>query len=131
MTSPVAAEIVGGESGEGKTFKVSFIMPSKYTAATLPRPNNPNVQVREMPARTMAALAWYGASPREEAVAERAAALREALREAGLRPTGAEDVGGGGGKVNLWQFYPPFAPFWMRRNEVLLELDEDEPAATS
>lgn len=36
MTSPVAAEL----SGKG-TYRVSFIMPSQYTKATLPKPTNP------------------------------------------------------------------------------------------
>jgi hypothetical protein len=40
-------------------------MPSKYTKDTLPRPLNPDVHIKEMPSRTMAALTWNGRSPRE------------------------------------------------------------------
>ncbi len=48
--------------------QVSFVMPSKFTLATLPRPHNPNVHIREVPARTMAAIAFGGNSPKEEQV---------------------------------------------------------------
>lgn len=43
-------------------------MPSKYTKASLPVPHNPNVIVREVPARTMAAVSFSGNSPREPQV---------------------------------------------------------------
>ncbi len=43
MTSPVTTEAAGPTS-----YKISFIMPSKYTKDTLPRPNNSAVEIKEM-----------------------------------------------------------------------------------
>ena len=118
MTAPVAAEILGASK-----YKISFIMPSKYTAATLPRPDNPDVHIVEVPARTLAALAWRGGSPRDGGeVRARADRLRAALKQEGLEPVGS---------LHLWQYHPPFAPAWMRRNEVLLEIKEGDGVAKS
>ncbi|WP_261868726.1 heme-binding protein [Psychrobacter sp. JCM 18901] len=33
-------------------WRVQFTMPSKYTMQTLPKPNNPNVEIIEVPAQT-------------------------------------------------------------------------------
>lgn len=107
MTAPVTAEAVDTD-----TFKVSFIMPSKYTPDSLPVPKNENVKIREVPSRTMAALAWRGGSPSSAVMDSKAAQLRAVLKAAGMSPIGP---------VHLWQYHPPFAPAWMRRNEVLYE----------
>ena len=39
-------------------YVVSFVMPSKYTKETLPKPNNENVKIKEIPERTFATYAW-------------------------------------------------------------------------
>ena len=39
-------------------YTISFVMPSKYTKETLPRPGNENVKIREVPERTFASFAW-------------------------------------------------------------------------
>ncbi|KAL4443696.1 hypothetical protein ABPG75_011433 [Micractinium tetrahymenae] len=115
MTAPVTAEL-----GPDNLFKVSFIMPSQYTAESLPKPVNPNVQIKEMPARTMVALTWHGKSPREAEVEKRKAELLELLAEAGLKPRG---------HVHCWQYDPPFQWRWFRTNEILFEVEE--PAAAT
>lgn len=115
MTAPVTAEAVGAQE-----YKVSFIMPSEYSKETLPKPINDKVQIKEIPARTMAALAWGGKSPSQELMEAKAAELKAALAGAGVEASG---------KVHLWQYHPPFAPAWMRRNEVLLEVQGDVASA--
>ncbi|GAB4823358.1 hypothetical protein N2152v2_010404 [Parachlorella kessleri] len=118
MTAPVAAEMKGDGS-----YKVSFIMPSKYTKDTLPRPNNPNVHIKEVPGHTMAAITFGGNSPRENTVEQYKRRLLDLLEEAGLEPKGDE--------VFLYQYHPPFAPGWMRENEVLLPVKESDQWTTS
>jgi hypothetical protein len=54
MTAPV-----NQQKSEGN-YVVSFLMPSKYTSRTLPEPLDPNVRIREMPARKMAAIRYSG-----------------------------------------------------------------------
>ena len=112
MTSPVAAESVGDN-----TYKVAFIMPSKYTKETLPKPLNDDVKILEVPAHTMAALTFRGASPSEEKMAATAEELRQLCRENRVEVKG---------NVHLYQYHPPFAPSWMRINEVLLEVVDKE-----
>jgi len=112
MTSPVAAESVGDN-----TYKVAFIMPSKYTKETLPKPLNDDVKILEVPAHTMAALTFRGASPSEEKMAATAEELRQLCKENRVEVKG---------NVHLYQYHPPFAPSWMRINEVLFEVVDKE-----
>ena len=117
MTAPVAAEAISANE-----YKVSFIMPSAYTKETLPTPINENVKIKEVGSRTMAALTWGGKSPSAAVMGAKEAELKAVLETAGLTPIGS---------VNLWQYHPPFSPAWMRRNEVLFEVEEDAAAAVS
>lgn len=117
MTSPVTAEEV-----DGSTYKVSFIMPSKYTKETLPKPLNDNVKIKEVSGHCMAALAFRGSSPSEDQMHQKADELRDVLQGSGYTAKG---------NVHLYQYHPPFAPAWMRRNEVLLEVLEDKTPAAS
>lgn len=41
MTAPVTSQFLGQQR-----YQVSFVMPSKYTKETLPKPVNPNVKIR-------------------------------------------------------------------------------------
>lgn len=111
MTSPVASE--GVDAG----YTVSFIMPSKYTMDTLPTPTDPRVTLKEVPSRTLAALRWRGPSVKEELMRSYGTELREVLEREGMKIKG-------GNEPILFQYHPPFAPPWMRINEVLYEIQE-------
>ncbi|WPT16163.1 Heme-binding-like protein [Picochlorum sp. SENEW3] len=115
MTSPVAAESLGDN-----TYKVAFIMPSKYTKETLPKPVNDNVKIEEVGSHTMAAMTWRGSSPSEQTMMSKASELKLLCEQEGLKTKG---------NIHLYQYHPPFAPAWMRINEVLYEID-DIPAST-
>jgi SOUL heme-binding protein len=119
MTAPVAQEAAKGEKiamtapvaqtrdGSGK-WRVRFFMPSKYTRETLPRPNNPAVEIVEVPAETVAVLRFSN-SRSAEAVAEKTALLLQALERSKWVPAGTPFA---------WFYDPPWTlPFW-RRNEV-------------
>lgn len=111
MTAPVGADLL-----EGNTYKVWFMMPHKYERIEqLPTPTNPRVTFKEVPARTLAALTFSGPGPREEVVEDKRQQLEALVRGQGLTPKG---------HVHLWQYHPPFCPPWQRRNEVLLEVEE-------
>ena len=113
MTSPVVSENSGGDA-----YTVSFIMPSEYTMATLPTPTDPRVTLKEVPSRTLAALRWRGPSVKEEVMMSYAAELRSALEKEGIKMT----TGSADAPPILFQYHPPFAPPWMRINEVLFEV---------
>lgn len=72
---------------------------------------NPNVEIKEVPARSLVALSWHGNSPREAEVERRTAQLRDLMRQAGLAPKQ-------GGKTHVWQYgeREPGGPAmrWMR-----------------
>lgn len=114
MTSPVTME-----QQSNKSTTVSFIMPSKYTSIDdLPKPVNDQVILKQVPARIMAALTWNGGMVSEERKSDKVDALLDIMSEEGLRAVNT-------GNQHLWQYHPPFAPSYMRVNEVLLEVEDD------
>ncbi|MFM7350149.1 MAG: SOUL family heme-binding protein [Erythrobacter sp.] len=104
MTAPVLQD----EIGQG-AWRTRFVMPAKYTLATLP-PAPSDITLTEMSARRMAAVRFAGnASSRDLAMRE--ARLRDWLREAGLTAAGEAE----------YAFYnSPMVPGPLRRNEVLI-----------
>lgn len=119
MTAPVGAEMSAKEPG---TYKISFVMPSNYTVETLPKPINPDVVIKEVPERVMASLGWSGRSPSEEVMLAKAADLRALLDTAGLAYNRDD--------VHLLQYHPPFAPWWLRWNEMQCEVQPSGGANT-
>ena len=115
MTAPVIQEAATATvlkpSAEG--FVVQFTMPAGSALATLPVPNDPRVHLRELPARRIAVLAYSG-SWSEARYQAKATALLAALKGDGLRPVGAPV---------LARFDSPFQLWFLRRNEVWIELD--------
>lgn len=104
MTAPVSQ--VPAEEG----WAVSFMMPSSYALNTLPAPNDPDVALREVPARRMAAVRYSGTWGEK--------GYRKHIREltSWMERTGIEADGD-----PVWARYdPPFKPWFMRRNEVMI-----------
>ena len=100
MTSPVRCEALrGGEaSSESEaSYTVSFVLPSKYTMASLPRPSSDRVRVREVAAHSAAVLAWRGGVDEAE-WERRVTELRAEMGRAGLSAEGPP---------MLYQYYPP------------------------
>ncbi|NLV41691.1 MAG: heme-binding protein [Candidatus Hydrogenedentes bacterium] len=108
MTAPVIQE-----AGEGKnTYTVAFVMPREYTLETLPKPNNPNMAFREVPARRFAVLK-FGGYATERRVERKRAQLVKSLDRDGVKAAGTALVA---------QYDPPWTPFYMRRNEIQVPL---------
>jgi len=104
MTAPVTQ----APAGDGWT--VRFMMPSKWTLATLPKPKNPAIRLREMPARRMAVVRFSGRAT-EEAIKAQREALRAFMERRGLSAIGEPE----------YAYYdPPFAPPALRRNEIMI-----------
>lgn len=108
MTVPVTST----ESSDG-AYTIAFVMPSKYTLETLPKPVNPQVVIEEVPSKTYAVLTFSGYTA-EKKVTEKESALFEALQ--------ADDIQNSG-TATLSQYNPPWTPWFMRRNEIWVELD--------
>ena len=115
MTAPVVQQPAGAES-----WSIQFIMPSKYTMATLPQPNDPRVRLVEIPARTFAVVRFSGLG-RDDAVARHEKALDAALAGSSWRAVG-EPV--------TWYYDPPWTVPFLRRNEVARPVEAVTSAPT-
>lgn len=107
MTAPVTQTEAAG------TWIVRFTMPSKYSLDTLPEPDDARVRLLKTPTTRVAVLRFSGlASPRD--LAARSADLMAAAKSHELRANGP---------VTLAQYDPPWTPWFMRRNEVLVPVE--------
>jgi len=104
MTTPVNQERTGNQ------WRIAFLMPSAYTIETLPQPLDPKVLLKEIPARRMAAITYSGTWSRKR-YEEKKALLELFIKKQGLKSIG-EPV--------FARYNPPFMPWFMRRNEVLI-----------
>jgi len=108
MTAPVTQESKGG------MWRITFLMPSEYSLETLPEPLNPNVVLREVPGRFMAALTYSGTWSQKR-YEKKKARLDVLLQQRGLHRVG-EPV--------FARYNPPFIPWFLRRNEVLIPVEQ-------
>jgi len=110
MTAPVAQQ--ERRDGGPSTWVIQFMMPSEYVRDTLPEPIDPTIRFREVPARRVVALRYSGTWS-EEFYLEKLAELRAAMEKEGLRAVGDP----------VWARYdPPFMPWFLRTNEILVEI---------
>jgi hypothetical protein len=59
MTAPVL------QTANRTAWTVQFIMPSQYTLATLPQPNNPSITIKEVPSSSIGAIRFSGSAETE------------------------------------------------------------------
>lgn len=119
MTAPVSQEKAGekiqmtapvGQQRVQDKWAVSFMMPASYTLETLPVPNDAQITLRQVPARRMAAVRYSGLWSEKNYLRNKSE-LETWIREQGLAITGDP----------VWARYnPPFTPWFMRRNEILI-----------
>lgn len=113
MTAPVVAVPEDRRSLEGANrWRVQFVMPSKYTMATLPEPIDPRVLLREVPAQQFAARTFSGFVT-DARVASETEALRTWMSARGLQAAGP---------AQLARYNPPWSIPFLRRNEILIPL---------
>ena len=106
MTAPVAQS--AGPGG----FVIQFSMPHEWTLETLPEPLDSRVILRAIPARTFAVISYSGTWSQSR-YDEHLKKLQEALVKEGLQWVGEP----------TWARYdPPWMPWFLRRNEIWLEL---------
>lgn len=104
MTAPVGQQRVDGK------WAVSFMMPAAYTIETLPEPDDPEITLRQVPARFMAAVRYSGFW-NEKGYLQHKAELESWIQKTGFTVAGDP----------IWARYnPPFTLWFLRRNEVLI-----------
>lgn len=109
MTAPVQQV-----SEEADEWQISFVMPSKYSMASLPTPNNDRVILREIPSQTFIVIRFSGRSS-DDNVQEHETQLANHIKENKIRVS----------ETPKYAFYsPPWTLPALRRNEVMFELLE-------
>ena len=107
MTAPV------GQRSVQEKWAVSFMMPASYTMETLPEPEDPEVTLRRIPARRMAAVSYSGFW-NEKNYLRYKLELESWIHEQRLSIAGEP----------LWARYnPPFTLWFLRRNEILIPIE--------
>lgn len=110
MTAPVTQQ----ESPGGSTWSVRFIMPSRWSLDTLPKPADARVRLVPVEARRMLAIRFSGVAS-EDRIAQETRMLERAAHRQQLSTSGTP----------LLAFYnPPWTLPFLRRNEILLEVGE-------
>jgi hypothetical protein len=107
MTAPVNQEQVGNK------WHISFLMPSNYTLETLPEPTDNRVVLKQIPSRNVAAITYSGTWSQSR-YEEHKAILVEIMRNKKLKPIG---------EYIFARYNPPFMPWFLRRNEVLVNVE--------
>ncbi|OIP99646.1 MAG: heme-binding protein [Zetaproteobacteria bacterium CG2_30_46_52] len=107
MTAPVTMAAAGNQ------YRMFFVMPSSYTMATLPKPNNAKVSLREVLTQKAAVLqfSWLAG---EEKVAEKTALLQQWMKNKGLQATAP---------AQLARYNPPWTLPFLRRNEIIIPIE--------
>lgn len=110
MTAPVTQV---SATDAGGSYVISFVMPARFTRGTLPQPIDPRVKIREIASRKMAVLRFSG-TWNEARYTEHVATLKAEIGKAGWRILGP---------VEFARYDPPFMPWFLRRNEVMIDVE--------
>ncbi len=107
MTAPVLQE------QHMDKWKVRFVMPKKYSFETLPKPNSKKVTLIPLPARRFAVIRFSGLAD-NESIKLHTEELKAYIVAEKLNPIGG----------TVLAFYnPPWTIPFLRRNEVMIEVD--------
>ena len=113
MTAPVtmSPQAADGDMNANR-WRVHFVMPSQYTLATLPKPRNSAVSLREIPGKLFAVFSFSGFTTTAKIQQHTATTL------AWIKDQKYSAIG----SPQLARYDPPWTlPMW-RRNEVMVEI---------
>ena len=106
MTAPVSQQSVQGK------WAVSFMMPASYSMENLPTPDDPNIKLRQVPARRVSAVRYSGVWS-EKKYLQYKQELENWITANNLKVIGDP----------IWARYnPPFTLWFLRRNEILIPI---------
>jgi hypothetical protein len=106
MTAPVM------QSADSAGWIIRFIMPASYTLETLPTPNDPKVRLVSLPPKRLAVVRFSGLVDDND-VEQQTAVLRTFIAKQKLTANGTP---------SLARYDPPWTLWFLRRNEVMLEV---------
>lgn len=104
MTTPVTMEL-------DEKMTMRFLVPAEYAKEELPKPNNNDIEIEEMPEKIVAAIR-FGGWANDQKIEKHRKKLEAALKKQGLEHTG---------NFSFMGYNAPYDPI-NRRNEVIVEL---------
>ena len=107
MTAPVYRQ----QNTDGQ-WEMSFVMPSRYTMETIPKPVDSKITLEQVPARTVAVLRFSGFLNKEN-VDEKTRALKKWVAQSPYRAISSYRNAG---------YDPPLTIPFLRRNEILVDV---------
>ena len=108
MTAPVQ------QQSTGKSWRMSFVMPSKYRLDSLPVPNNNRVRLKEILTKKFVVIEFSGTNCNEN-VTEHKNQLMNYIEAKQIKINGSPK----------YAFYnPPWSLPFLRRNEVMIEIKQ-------
>ena len=112
MTAPVLQQLAESD-GQTKGWAIRFVMPKKFTKATLPAPASEDVAIREMPSKRVVAIRFNGNFTASLA-SKKLMVLYNYIADENMKQKGDPE----------YAFYnPPWTPGFMKRNEILIEVE--------
>jgi hypothetical protein len=106
MTAPVTStKMVDG-------YLIAFVMPDRLSISTAPTPDDSSIHIREIPARRVAVIRFSGRWT-AKSMEEHGQELTEWLSKNGITPIGTPVIA---------RYNPPFTPWFLRRNEIQIEI---------
>lgn len=110
MTAPVQEQI------SGNSWKISFVMPSEYSIGTLPKPNNQQVMLKEIPGKKYIVITFSGFNS-DSNISRHEKQLMDYIWRNQIEIT----------STPKYAYYnPPWTLPFMRRNEVMIEISNQE-----
>ena len=110
MTAPVQ------QQSTGKSWRMSFVMPSKYRLDSFPVPNNNRVRLKEILTKKFVVIEFSGTNSNEN-VTEHENKLINYIEEKQIKINGSPK----------YAFYnPPWSLPFLRRNEVMIEIHQQQ-----
>ena len=111
MTAPVTIE---PQLGNSQQWRVQFVMPSQYTLANIPKPNNSAVTLHELPSKYVVVHRYSGFNTLARVQEKTDGALAWAEQQS-LKIVGTPQ---------LSRYDPPWTLPMFRRNEIMIEVAE-------
>lgn len=106
MTAPVI------QQPEGDHWKIGFVMPKNYSMATLPKPNNSDIDLVEVSAKRFVVVRFSGTAS-DDSLKTQTDKLKQFIQAKKFRAIAAP----------VFAFYnPPWTLPFLRRNEVMVEI---------
>lgn len=115
MTAPVVSEQIAMTAPVlSESDSIAFVMPERLTLETTPEPLDERVKIVEIPNRDIAALRFSGRWS-NSIYKKKSKEMLEELKKAGIKTVG---------QVFTMRYNGPFTPWFMRRNEVAVQIEE-------